>query len=254
MRLEHSDYKNLTWGPLTAVLGTVVIFFGGQIIAGIVLYLILLAYGWDTDRITAWFGGGGSAQFALSISISLVTLGLLYFFLKRRKAKLADIGLVRPRLKDAGYALAGLGVYITFYIFIVSVLARLFTSLNLEQQQELGFDKASTGSALVMVFIALVVLPPLVEEIISRGFLFSGLRRGFKFLPAALITSLIFGIAHLPGGEGGSTIWIAFIDTFVLSMVLVYLRERTGSLWPSIGLHGLKNLVAFLVLFVFKIS
>jgi membrane protease YdiL (CAAX protease family) len=61
-------------------------------------------------------------------------------------------------------------------------------------------------------------------------------------------------LAHLAGGEGGSTIWIAAIDTFILGMVLAYLRERSGSLWPSIGLHASKNMIAFLFLFVFKIA
>jgi membrane protease YdiL (CAAX protease family) len=36
-------------------------------------------------------------------------------------------------------------------------------------------------------------------------------------------------------------------------MVLAYLREKTGSLWPPIGLHALKNFVAFMALFVFKV-
>jgi membrane protease YdiL (CAAX protease family) len=258
MKLEFHDYKHLSWGPAAAIVGTLAIFFGGQVLAGVIIFLVLLAFGWDVDRITDWLNGGGTAQFILSALVGLVTISLLYVFLRRRHAKPSDLGIRRPKLRDIGYALAGLGTYIVLYIGIVNVLTRIFTSLNLEQQQDLGFSTETTGSALLLIFVSLVILPPLVEEIMARGFLYSGLRKGlrkgFDFLTAAVITSALFGVAHLSGGEGGSTIWIAFVDTFILSMVLVYLRERTGSLWASIGLHGLKNLIAFLALFVFKIA
>ena len=35
------------------------------------------------------------------------------------------------------------------------------------------------------------------------------------------------------------------------NLVLIYLREKTGSLWASITLHACKNGVAFAALFVF---
>jgi membrane protease YdiL (CAAX protease family) len=254
MKLEWRDYKHLRWGPLAAILGTLGVFFLGQLLAGIFIFLALLAYGWDTESISRWLETGGTAQFALSIVVSFVTVGLLFMFLHSRRAKPSDIGWVRPRFSDIGYVLAGIGAYVALYIGVVGILAQVFTSLNLEQQQDLGFSTDAVGNELVLVFLALVVLPPLVEELIVRGFLFSGLRKGLDFLPAAIISSGLFGLAHLAGGEGGSTIWIAAIDTFILGMVLAYLRERSGSLWPSIGLHASKNMIAFLFLFVFKIA
>jgi membrane protease YdiL (CAAX protease family) len=254
MKLEFQNYKHLTWGPVAAILGTLGIFLGGQIVAGIFIFLALLVYGWDTSQITAWLEGGGTAQFILSIAVGFVTIGLLFIFLQGRRAKPSDLGWVRPRLRDAGFILMGIGAYVTLYIGVVGVLAKMFTSLDLEQQQDLGFSTDTTGNELALVFVALVVLPPLVEEILARGFLFSGLRKKMLFLPAAIISSGLFGLAHLGGGEGGSAIWIAVIDTFILGMVLAYLRERSGSLWPPIGLHAAKNLTAFLFLFVFKIA
>jgi membrane protease YdiL (CAAX protease family) len=82
-------------------------------------------------------------------------------------------------------------------------------------------------------------------EILVRGYLYSGLRSNWKFLPAALLTSLMFGLAHLQLGSGAAVVWAAGIDTFVLSMVLVYLREKTGVLYAGILVHALNNLIAF---------
>jgi hypothetical protein len=83
-----------------------------------------------------------------------------------------------------------------------------------------------------------------------RGFLFSSLKRGMTVVVAAIVTSSIFAIAHLQFGSDAPLLWLAAIDTFVLSLVLCYLRQKTGSLWPCIGLHMIKNGLAFTVLFL----
>ena len=70
---------------------------------------------------------------------------------------------------------------------------------------------------------------------------------------AALITSIIFATAHLEFGEGAPLLWVAAIDTFVLSLALVYVRERTGRLWGSMGVHALKNTVAFVSIYIFHV-
>jgi membrane protease YdiL (CAAX protease family) len=65
---------------------------------------------------------------------------------------------------------------------------------------------------------------------------------------------LLFAAAHLQWGSGAPLLWVAAIDTFVLSMVLSTLREKTGSLWSAIGLHAIKNGVAFTLLFVLRLG
>jgi membrane protease YdiL (CAAX protease family) len=131
---------------------------------------------------------------------------------------------------------------------ILSVAKALVPSLNLEQKQELGFDMATTGKNLLPIFVSLVILPPVVEEIVTRGFLYTNLRSRVAIVPAAIITSILFAAAHL-GEASDGLLWVAAIDTFVLSMVMCHLREKTGSLWPSMGVHFIKNGLAFFVLF-----
>ncbi|MEJ0073120.1 MAG: CPBP family glutamic-type intramembrane protease [Candidatus Saccharibacteria bacterium] len=41
------------------------------------------------------------------------------------------------------------------------------------------------------------------------------------------------------------------IDTFTLSVVLCYIREKTGTLWSGVLIHALKNGIAFLSLYIF---
>ncbi len=67
---------------------------------------------------------------------------------------------------------------------------------------------------------------------------------------AVVGTCILFAIGHLPAGGDAGPLYIAAIDTFVLSLVLIYLREKTGGLWSSMLLHAIKNGVAFTALFV----
>lgn len=251
--MDHLPKKQLGFGPLTAVIGSLLLFFGSQIFVGLAVLVVLALLGWSDASIETWFAGGNVTQFMLSASVAFVTLGLLFWYFSFRKVHPREIGLVKPRVRDIGYVLAGAGVYVLAYIFVVSLIAALIPALNTGQTQELGFQKQTVGNELFLIFISLVVLPPLVEEIVVRGFMFTGLRTKLAFWPAALVSSALFGLAHLLGGEGGSTIWIATIDTFILGVVLCYLREKSASLWPAIGLHALKNFIAFMALFVFKV-
>ncbi|MEK7153780.1 MAG: CPBP family intramembrane glutamic endopeptidase, partial [Patescibacteria group bacterium] len=120
-----------------------------------------------------------------------------------------------------------------------------------EQEQALGFTRGISGTGLVMAFVSLVILPPLAEEIIFRGFLYGTLRANkVRAGVAILVTSLIFGSLHLFGAAEGGLLWIAFVDTFILSLVLCYFREQNGTIWASVGIHALKNGFVFLNLFI----
>jgi membrane protease YdiL (CAAX protease family) len=81
-----------------------------------------------------------------------------------------------------------------------------------------------------------------------RGYLYSGLRSKLKYLPALLITSLLFGAAHLSENDSG-LLWSGALDTFLLSVVLVYLRENTGALYAGMLVHMANNVIAFSVHF-----
>ena len=70
-----------------------------------------------------------------------------------------------------------------------------------------------------------------------------------RFIPAMLLASGLFGLAHLWSGIDGSLLWAAGIDTFLLSLVLVFLREKTGALYAGMLVHALNNIIAFSIHF-----
>lgn len=224
------------------------VFFASQVVAGVMISLYPSIKNWTSEEGSAWLSGSVIAQFIYILIAEGLAVWMVFGLLKLAKRPKKEIGLVKPVLRDVARALCGYAVYFVGYIVIISIAGHFTNLLNVDQPQQIGFEGAA-GSQLWLVFLSLVVLPPIAEEIMFRGFLFTSFRQKFRFRYAVIFTSLLFGVAHLQFGSGAPLLWVAALDTFTLSVVLCYLRERTGSLWASIMLHALKNLIAFVALF-----
>lgn len=238
------------YGPFSAILVTLAAFFGSQILAGVLLGVFFVVTKMSDSEAERLLTESTVGQFFFILIVEVFTLAILFWFMRHRKISLAVIGLGRGlRFSDAGYAAVAFVGYFIVLGMIMALIEQYAPSINLEQEQQIGFDSAS-GPALIFVFVSLVILPPLVEEIMIRGFLYTGLRRKLGIVVSAITASLIFGAAHLQLGSGEPPLYVAAIDTFILSLVLIALRERTGSLWAGILVHALKNGIAFMALFV----
>jgi CAAX protease family protein len=239
------------WNPWLGVIFILLLYFASQFFGGIIVSLYPLLKHWSDVQANNWLNNSVAAQFIYILLAESFVIGGISLSLKKYKLGFKIIGLRRPRWKDPLYGLAMAPVYYIVYVIVIGVLSQSIHGFNVTQQQDIGFTTAHGVAQLIMTFISLVILPPLTEEIMVRGFLYSSLRKGLQILPAALVTSVIFASAHLPEGGSSGLLWVGFVDTFILSLALVYLREKTGGLWASMTLHALKNGVAFLALFVF---
>lgn len=152
----------------------------------------------------------------------------------------------RPTWKDLGLTFIAYGAYFACLIVTIMVIDALVPSFNLDEAQELGITQPDTLLEYMGIFLVLVVIPPVTEELIFRGFMFSSLRNTLPFWPTAVLVSIAFAVVH---GQ-----WNVGIDVFILSIFLCGLREYTGSIWPAIFLHALKNFVAFASLYIFKVT
>jgi membrane protease YdiL (CAAX protease family) len=243
--------KKTGFGPVSAILVALGAYLGSQLLAGIFIGLYAAQRNLNEAQISDLVENSVGWQFAFILIVEVLTLGILWWFMRGRRIRLSDIGLGRkPDLSDAGKGIVTFGIYFVLLIMIMGLLQLFVPSINLEQEQQIGFEAAKGAGSLLLVFISLVILPPIVEEIVVRGFMFSGLRKGMGVVAAALIASLLFAVAHLQLGSGAPPLWVAAVDTFVLSIILIMLRLRTGALWAGMLVHGLKNGLAFMVLFV----
>jgi membrane protease YdiL (CAAX protease family) len=190
--------------------------------------------------------------FSFFLVVEALSLWLLWQFLRYRNISLGEIGIKKPSFENILYAIPAYIVY--FIILLISfAFVQGLTNIDTDQEQQIGFGGASGLLPLTLVFISLVILPAIVEEIMIRGFLYGGLVKKYSKRISAVVASLIFAIAHLQLGSGESPLWIAAVDTFVLSVVLIYLRELTGNIWAGVFVHMIKNSLAFVSLFIVKL-
>ena len=244
----------VAWNGWWGVVYMVLVFYLAQAIAVWLVLLFAAAKGQTQNQAIDWLNDSIPAQFFYVLLAETLTIGALYFFLRWQRSNFRAIGLKRPRWREVKYGLLAVLPYYVIYILTVGVVSAVVSGFDTNQTQEIGFTGAQGVGPLLLVFVSLVVLPPIVEEIMVRGFLYSSLRKVVPLGWAVFLTSLIFAGAHLPEGGDAGPLYIAAVDTFVLSLVLIYLREKTGSLWASITLHGVKNSVAFLLLFVWHVG
>ncbi len=247
---QKNVQKKHFYDPITSLILTIVIFFGAQLIASFFLFFILKLTGFSDGRLDSFFKQPAGQFVFVFIADSLV-FGSLVWLVKRKKSTLKELGLAWPRINDVGRALLAYGIYILLFIVLTAIAKAVYPALDLEQEQQIGFEANQGVFNLLLAGISLVVLPPIIEELLCRGFLYTGLRSRLNAIPAAIITSIVFAGAHLQFGSGVPLLWVAAIDTFVLSLVLVYLRETSGRLAAPMLLHGLKNAIAFSLLFIF---
>lgn len=171
-----------------------------------------------------------------------ITLGVPWL-LKRRMTSKRELGIDRlPDWIDIMLAPAGAIIYLLGAGLLVGIFMKLFPQIDYEQAQDIGFKDLSGYWQYLLAFVTLVVIAPIAEEVLFRGYLYGKLRKHVSLWLAMLLTSVLFGAAH---GQ-----WNVAIDTFALSIVLCSLREVTGSIWAGTLLHMLKNGLAFYVLFI----
>lgn len=181
----------------------------------------------------------GAVVYTLTI---LVVIGVPWI-LKRRTTTLEELGLARlPRWLDILITPVGFVAYILLSGTLLFAAQQLLTFIDFDQAQDVGFDQLTQQFEYVLAFLTLVVMAPIAEEVLLRGYLLSKLRSHVATWIAVIITSLLFGLAHLA--------WNVGIDTFALSIVLCLVTIWTKSLWPAILIHMLKNGTAFYFLFI----
>jgi membrane protease YdiL (CAAX protease family) len=188
-------------------------------------------------------------NFSFALLVTVLQMCLLFWYVLYKDGSLRSLGLNRPRAKHVLNAVVAYGIYLVIYVVIFSIIAQFVPSINVDQEQEIGFESAA-GIEVILAFLSLVILPPISEELLMRGFLYRALKKKLPRYGAIIFTSVLFAGAHLQLGSGGAPLWIAAVDTFILSLALIYLCDYSKSLWPAIFLHMLKNSIAFVSLFI----
>jgi membrane protease YdiL (CAAX protease family) len=215
-------------------------FIASQFLMGIILYLLSIAGASFADVNESVFRMVTSACIYLLMLAIVVGVPIILW---KKKLLLEDLGLDRLLTwKDLGLAPIAFILYFIGSALLIYVVSQVFSGFDMNQQQPVGFENISQRYEYLLAFFTLVVVAPVAEEVLFRGYLYGKLRGIMPLWIAAVFTSLLFAAIHLQ--------WNVAVDVFVLSIIMCLLREVTGSIWAGIVVHIIKNGIAFYLLFI----
>lgn len=226
-------------------------FFGAQILASLLLIGI--------EYIVPGFAGLNPAVLstmaaALSYGLALAIAIGVPFYLYKRPTSLKTLGIQRlMSWPDIGFGLLAFIPYAILTAVVVWVFTDIFNIIDPKQSQALPFQNLVMQYEYIVAFITLVVIAPIAEELLFRGYFLGKVSARTNKWISVLVTAIIFGLMHVPGftADGGFQLqWGAAADTFSLGLVLGALRVFTGSIWAGVLLHMIKNAIAYYVLFI----
>lgn len=214
------------------------------------MILMVMLWGIDGQGDAPKAAPAPTVQVIVASMVSMLTicvLLLLYLAVVRGLNPAELFGLRRLSfLKAAGVAIISI---IPLYV-IVAIIAGLVATMakgilpDLQPQETVKAFKSAEGLPVkVMMGVAAVIVAPLVEETVFRGFIYGVLKRYTDGWFAALCSSLLFAIVHMHLGS--------LVPLFVLALGLCAAYERTGSLLVPMWMHALFNGVSTTLLLLF---
>jgi uncharacterized protein len=141
---------------------------------------------------------------------------------------LAAVGLwFHPRaLRECGLGLL-VGLLMMTGIFVIELgLGTLHLTWR-------GLSVSEIAGAVGYSFVTFA-LSAMFEEMLFRGYLFQSLMQWLTFVPALLIMSLLFGVAHI--GNPHATL-LSTANVLLAGIWLSFAYLKTRSLWLPFGLH-----------------
>jgi len=238
-RRSLPEFLNVPW-RVRDVLFFIVAWFGLQLLIGVTLAVLGRSLPPVKQFLVQVQAGDVGASFALDLAGVVIGFLLVAAFLRHYGVSWQAVGWRRIKLWRALKYLLGIMLVFILLANLALLLVKLVVpGFDANQPQTNEFTQA-TQSHRSLALVALVLLPPIFEETIFRGFIFPALAKRMGLIGGAILSSAIFGIAH---GQPN-----LFVYTAILGMLLCFMYVRLRSIVPGILLHMLNNYLAFLAL------
>lgn len=170
---------------------------------------------------------------------SILAWALFRFFIRYESAN-------RPEGFSRSVTIGTVGFICVYLLLIPSVYVWKSTldALNFEYEYQLPVLLVQNGgSALEMGMMAflIVLVAPICEEIVYRGFLFRYLNKRVSMGLAISLSAGVFALMHMN--------LYSFLPLFILGVALCLVYKLSGNIVSSITIHALFNLVNLVTIF-----
>jgi len=225
----------VAWGPGDVLLA-LALAVSGLIFSIAAVFFIAAVLGFDLTNDQQLLGISLAATFIFDAFLFAIAVG---FSVGKYHLSWHALGFRSLPLKRAWFPA------VTLVAIVVAVIGY---SLIVEA---LGIDKLIPKSTIdnavtdntaltVLAGVLAVLVAPIVEETFFRGFIFGGLAKRFGFLGAALLSGLLFSLAHAQVGT--------ILPFTLVSVALAWGYASSGSLWTAISAHFVWNVISFSLL------
>lgn len=164
---------------------------------------------------------------------ALFSIGILIPMLLRKQKKDNEI-IVDLDIKKILYMIPvsfSLNVIINLIILNIEPLKNML--------KEIPINREITNTSNVVVVLSVIILIPIVEENIFRGFIFKTIKKYSSFVIGMILSSLMFGLFH------GNV--VQAIGGFICGIVLCFIYEYVNNIMYPIIFHILFNLSSLFI-------
>lgn len=183
----------------------------------------------------------------LSLGLGMGTAAAIYFLFTSRDWSFIDLAI--PSFRDVGWIVLG-----TVGLFTALILLNLISAVLQLPEVDHGIIQDLEGEDPAILLWLLVPASILIigpaEELLFRNIIQKSLYDYFPAGSAIVVTSLLFGVVHIPAYGGSPQAVIPVVAVFVLSLLLGWIYHRTGNILVPAIIHGLYNAIQFLLLYV----
>lgn len=193
----------------------------------ILLIFLLMIFHWFLKRVITIPDHENLKGLIITLIKVVILLVSIAIFLKKSNIKQEDITLKYPTLYLSVISVI-IGVLIVFNPIIVSI------SLFNEEDILKIADSILAKSVDIYVFLNLVILTPIFEELLFRGIILRGLKNNYNTFLALIISSLLFGVFH-----------IDIVGSLIFGLWVGWIFLKTNNILLSIIVHSACNFITF---------
>ena len=149
-------------------------------------------------------------------------------------------------------AILGGALWAVPVIFVTGILASILFVL-VPVQPASPLPPTGTAIGIFLSLVAGVLVAPLGEEILFRGFATTAWVRGRGMIGGVVLGAIVFAFAHIitvsgaTAGEAFQQAFVAFVARLPIALSLGWLFVRRGTIWASFGLHATFNAILLVV-------
>jgi len=250
--IEQANSENLTvekptpWGfwatiGFSCVIGVVFLFVSIILSIGIIVAVKILKPQLDLMKFAQSLDSNGLFLAVVSFVIAPLVIGLSVLFAKIRKNITIKeyLSLNRTGWKQFAKWFLILLLFSACSDALTSVLGKPIVS-------DFMVSAYKTAYFTPLLWLAFIILAPLYEEILFRGFMFKGIESSrVGPIGAVIITSLAWSALHIQYD------FVIIVSIFAGGLLLGWARLKTNSIFVPIVMHALQNLLATIAVIIY---